>query len=594
MQTRVQMFGDFRLIRDGHAVPLRLLSTKKLLAYLAWRPGQAHHRTDIAEVLWPDVDYAVSGNRLRTSLVELRSALDPAVPIAATRTTIELQMAGIDSDLRQAKQCLRRLRLLDDPDEEERAWTELRALTAPMFLPGWNDSWIQPERIEWRAQHTEALVKLAGYAENRGELEVALELLNQAQRDAPYDERAWSGLLRVESRTGRQIAVIERFSSAVEQIHSEQKGTFSQELMALARSVRGGTLVPIQPIKPAAPGVSQVLQATFARMLAKAPNEALAVLSTPSFRAEMLRAPQDTVAMLDEVMEATEGVSPERLATANNCMGAHAVLNHVEPVLRWGMWLLEHDTNDVRRRSAALNVCFTHFHIRNWDAAEEFAHTAIKLSSDSQSEIGVQTGYAQLASFAWHQGRYEEAIEGYLRVLRQFERLQDPLAKSNIVIIFANLGIVHTITEEFTAADKWFHKARHLAEELEFYAVHRMGNPIHGFVKASLGDLELAKEWTSAGITMAFRDKDARALEIGLEYAAGTLSYLGWQSEAMAALEVVNRRRIQRLHTRSVAEEKQVARIQELAGHAAPNGEWLKFTSNRELVRAITEIMATE
>ncbi len=594
MQTRVQMFGDFRLLRDGHAVPLRLLSTKKLLAYLAWRPGPAHLRTDIAEVLWPDVDYAVSGNRLRTSLVELRSALDPALPIEASRSTIELDTADIDSDLRQAKQCLRRLRLLDDPDEEERAWTELRALTAPIFLPGWNDSWIQPERIEWRAQHTESLVKLAAFAENRGEMEIALDLLNQAQRDSPFDEKVWSGLLRVESRNGRQVAILERFSCAVEQIRTEQKGTFSQELLALARSVRGGTLIPIQGIKPAAPAVTQVLTAAFARMLAKAPDDALAFLSTPSFRAEMLRAPQDVVAMLDQVMSETEGVTPQRLGTAHNCMSAHALLNHVDPVLGWGMFILKHDNDSFRRRTAANNICFTHFHIRNWQAAEGYARIAIALAEESNSELGIYTGHSQLASFAWHQGRYDEAIAGYVSAMQKLESLADPLARNNVAVIYANLGIVHTIIEDLSGADKWFHKARHLAEELEYYAVHRMGNPIHGFVKASLGNLELAKEWTAAGIMMAHRDKDARALEIGLEYAAGTLSIIGRHAEAMATLEVVNRRRIQRQHTRSVAEEKQVARIQELAGHAAPNGDWLRFTSNRELVQAITELMANE
>jgi DNA-binding SARP family transcriptional activator len=76
----IQVLGDFRVLRDGVAVPASEWRSKKargLLKLLVAAHGRAVPRDALIEVLWPDEDPKKTGNRLSVALSTVRSILDP-------------------------------------------------------------------------------------------------------------------------------------------------------------------------------------------------------------------------------------------------------------------------------------------------------------------------------------------------------------------------------------------------------------------------------------------------------------------------------------------------------------------------------------
>ena len=167
LPIRLQLLNGARL-QLGRRTITRFPAGKslQLLAFLALRPGIAHERVFLADLLWPDVPSNTGRARLSVALTFLRGLLEagstPDEMFAADRATLCLRPQRVHTDvgnfertLHQAERETARpeatsascLRLLGDA---------LRVYSGA-FLPGVTDEWIEVERVRLAACYDSAL-----------------------------------------------------------------------------------------------------------------------------------------------------------------------------------------------------------------------------------------------------------------------------------------------------------------------------------------------------------------------------------------------------------------------------------------------------
>ncbi|MEZ4621203.1 MAG: winged helix-turn-helix domain-containing protein [Caldilineaceae bacterium] len=99
-QLTISLFGS--LIADYNGKPITHFRSDKvraLLAYLALEPNKPHQRWRLASLLWPEVGDQQARESLRTTLYQLRQALDGAAPnLSRQLLTVNRQMVRFNTD----------------------------------------------------------------------------------------------------------------------------------------------------------------------------------------------------------------------------------------------------------------------------------------------------------------------------------------------------------------------------------------------------------------------------------------------------------------------------------------------------------------
>ncbi|HRW08997.1 MAG TPA: BTAD domain-containing putative transcriptional regulator, partial [Caldilineaceae bacterium] len=99
-QLTVSLFGS--LIADYNGKPITHFRSDKvraLLAYLALEPNKPHQRWRLAGLLWPEVGDKQARESLRTTLYQLRQALDGAAPnLSHQLLTVNRQAIRFNTD----------------------------------------------------------------------------------------------------------------------------------------------------------------------------------------------------------------------------------------------------------------------------------------------------------------------------------------------------------------------------------------------------------------------------------------------------------------------------------------------------------------
>ncbi|MEO6276462.1 NB-ARC domain-containing protein [Roseateles sp.] len=118
-----------------------------LLARLCLRPGNAHPREELVELLWPDAEAAAGRQRLRQTLSTLKQVLEPPEHagyqvIEADRLSIRLMPDRVHCDAVAFEAAFKR-------GDHEVA----HALYAGELLPGFFDEWIGDERLRLEGLH---------------------------------------------------------------------------------------------------------------------------------------------------------------------------------------------------------------------------------------------------------------------------------------------------------------------------------------------------------------------------------------------------------------------------------------------------------
>jgi DNA-binding SARP family transcriptional activator len=585
---QIRLFGTMTLTRNSGRAELPLVSAQKLIALLCLKPGAELPRVEIARMLWDDSDDDASRNRLRTALVQARSALEPLDSIGGDKNHLIFDPAGITTDLWDAQQFYKRALGSADEIEEDQSYRKLLEVIQRPFLNGVDDLWAESERRKWRERGISARIRLSTLAEKWEDWQSAATVTENILDDFPYDERAWSILLRNYARQGRHIEIFERFAATRKKLKKELGGKFSPGLLSIAESIRMGGPFPSQLL----PSQSEIAGRTLDRMILEKPEEALEFLGSTTFINEIMTNPADTRQMVDRVIEKTSGFEPARL----RCLmaGLNAAYLHYDHkrTRELGEILLEHDTDPMRRRSVSTMIAFAYFQVRDWDMAYSRANMALEISRAVGNEPSAQYVLAQIASFDWHMGKLDEALEAYFKVMEATKHLTDRQATVSKAVLNGNISFVYVMKGDYATAEDYMQKSADIAALVNNSAIHSLALPILGAIRMHLGKVESGKEMLAQGMGVSYRQKDDRSFEIALDSAALGMSAIGKHEMSQALLQKAGELRAASGHTRSIAEDIFANRIRASNTTARPDPAFLALTSKRQMVVMILDAIS--
>jgi|GEM_PF-6568294 len=588
LKDRVQLFGEFCIIQGSLARYLSLLSSQKIITLLCQRPDYVWPRAELGRALWPDSDDESNRNRIRTALVQINSGFTNKATIQAEKNTLAINAQLIECDLWQAKSRLRNAQASVDETEEEQALRNLLQIIDRPYLPTFQDSWADFERRRWRDRALDSKMRLAAFAESRQDWPTSIDLYESALSERPYDEKVWAAILRVYTFSGRHIEICERFNQTRSKLRRELKGKFTSSLISLAESYSSG--------RNAEPEIStsqsEIVSRTFVRMMRNSPKDAIHFLSQDAFRSEIYRSPNLAKDLLDQALANTKENDDSRLQCIGHAVIASSILNNRQDVQRLAPIILNHDTNLNRLRGAGTALSFAYFQTRDWEQAYHYGEQTIETAIKIGDPVGVQLSYAQVAAFDWHLGKFEKATQTYKDNLKVLAKHKTPAALIGSSIITINLGILQAIQGETALAIKNLSKGISLAEFANHLSILDLALPVLGAMRIQSGDIEQGTASLTRGLTLAYRHKDQRTLEIALDFAALALATLNYPSNALAIVKLVRQYRHESEHPRSIAEEMLVTSIQNMCPGSQPDPHWLNLPTSKHLISAILKSLA--
>lgn len=208
---RIELLGDVQLSRRGWPLPpFKTRRMTRLLARLACFPDRAHPRDILAEELWPEEDPEAIRERFRQTLALLRRALEPdgvasGSVLIADRSTVRLAPGSFTTDVADFTSALRVAAETKELHSKTAALRQAAALYRGDLLPGFDEDWIQTERLHLAERYRQALTDLTAALSAVGQREEAIEVARRAIAADPLQEETHGTLIRLFAQAGRLV-----------------------------------------------------------------------------------------------------------------------------------------------------------------------------------------------------------------------------------------------------------------------------------------------------------------------------------------------------------------------------------------------------
>ena len=240
---RIESLGRLRVLRDGVPVPeagfARPRARTLLGALLA--AGGAAHREALCERLWPDLPPERAAAALRTTLHDLRRAVepeldagDPSALLAADAEVVRLSFG--ERDAWDAAE-LRRLAQGPAGETGDERLARLRgaeALCTGAFLDEWPfEDWAEPPRRELSALQDEVTTALAGALLESGDPAGAIARLERLSARDPEREGRHLTLMRAYAAAGERAMALRQYHLCRTVLRREQGVEPGPEIRAL-------------------------------------------------------------------------------------------------------------------------------------------------------------------------------------------------------------------------------------------------------------------------------------------------------------------------------------------------------------------------
>ncbi|MCB2019781.1 MAG: hypothetical protein KDG44_03175, partial [Burkholderiaceae bacterium] len=226
----LELLGPVRLLRDDAVLPITVRKTLALMSLLAC--SEPLSRPRVVDLLWPTLDEATGRRNLRRELARLREAG------AAQSLRVEGDFLSLDAsvalDARAAEEDLRS-GFVERSISRWRgtAMDGLRLDDAPGF-----EEWLDGQRSRLQRLRTSALEVSARDHEQRGELGIALQRIEQLLALDPLQEQHHRDAMRLLAATGRREGAIAQFERCRAVLRDELGLQPMAETAALAASLR--------------------------------------------------------------------------------------------------------------------------------------------------------------------------------------------------------------------------------------------------------------------------------------------------------------------------------------------------------------------
>jgi DNA-binding SARP family transcriptional activator/predicted ATPase len=225
-ETSLFLFGSPCLQADGKTVRLKRRKSVALLAYLAVT-GQAHERTVLATLFWPESSRSSANAALRQSLFEIRTQLGKNSLLMEGQFVRLPSTASLWVDLVEFRRCL------TDRAEQDNDHALTRLIrAADLYRADFMADFVlpnAPEFDEWQffqvtSFKQKAMEVLTAIVQLLTELGRAKEAIPYAGRWValdPLNEAAHIQLLRLYIQTGRLVTAVRHYDWFAEQINVE-------------------------------------------------------------------------------------------------------------------------------------------------------------------------------------------------------------------------------------------------------------------------------------------------------------------------------------------------------------------------------------
>lgn len=251
---RVQLLGAFRVFVRSRTIEeseWRLRKAAHLVKLLALAPGHRLHREQLAEMLWPDSNPSAGAINLRHALHVARRALghtdeDPLLPARGDQIALECA-AGVLVDVEMFEAGAASAHRADEPDIFRRA---LRLYTGDLLPEDRYEQWALGRREELRSAYLDLLLRLSRLYQDRGEIEQAIECLQQAITTDPANEEAHSGLMRLYMLSGQRSRALAQYETLKQSLRRELDADPDEPTERLYTAIAGGKLPPGEKGQP--------------------------------------------------------------------------------------------------------------------------------------------------------------------------------------------------------------------------------------------------------------------------------------------------------------------------------------------------------
>jgi predicted ATPase/DNA-binding SARP family transcriptional activator len=256
----VALFGPPQVMRAGR--PIAGFESNKvwaLLAYLIVEADRPHQRDALAGLLWPDQPDPVARHNLRQALANLRQVIGDAraAPpfLLITRATIQFNAASeydldvstvvayLDACARHSHQQLESCAVC--ARQRRQAVSLYRGSFLEQFFVHDSvafDEWIFLKREYFQQRTLDALARLVGYYQRRGEYAEAKSMVRRMLAIDPLRESAQRDLMRLLAVSGQRSAALAQYERCRRVLQDELGIAPEAETIALYQRITDGTL----------------------------------------------------------------------------------------------------------------------------------------------------------------------------------------------------------------------------------------------------------------------------------------------------------------------------------------------------------------
>lgn len=220
-QICINLFGGFRVMRNGHVISDRLWRRRKtsvLAARLVLAMGALVNRQVIAQEFWPDCDYAHARNNLYSSITSLRKAMgmgcaDGPTYLVMQSDGLAVNVEYVVSDVMQfdavAREVLLRRSGLSAPQVIEACLKLEQLYVGQLYVPDSVDiAFFTRMRDVFQVKFTDCMLCGIDAALDEGDLAAASWLVDAALRFDAQREDVLRAAVRVLDLSGRRREVI--------------------------------------------------------------------------------------------------------------------------------------------------------------------------------------------------------------------------------------------------------------------------------------------------------------------------------------------------------------------------------------------------
>ena len=574
-RAKVKMFGKLFVEVHGSPVRIRTKPAQSLFVLLCLDKGKAVLRTRLAESIWNDLEYSISGNRLRTTLVILKQALFPWDSIHANRSSIWIDADSFDTDLSLATEKLNKVRVLQDLDEELETHHQLLDIIDQPFLMEFVEPWALEVREMWCGHRSASLLRVAQIQENFGFLVEALNAVERVFVRDDYHPQAWMKYLRLMAKADRSNEALTALAVAQGKMRSELDAEFDRDVLAVANQVRHGSIRPSKSLLRFSSAEKTVLIGALEKMATTAPDEFLTFLASSSFGENIFQRPATAFNLIvDALGNATEKVD---LAVKGSViqMGTSAAFTlsyHKERESLCRILIDEYPEESELHSSGLAQLAFLRFEQRDFATATELAKLATELSRKYRPDTYNRALESSSAACHWHLLQFAEADAIYESLLVALSGKDDYLSQYNTALINANWAFMKSVQLDWGATHDLCLEAKKRLVIYGFEGVGAAIGALFGCANVMLG-IHGGRQLISDGLKDSYRQQNLRVVEIGLDYAACALVKLGLASQGLAVMNATTNLRDKRQHARSAAEQLLADSILADANGATPDNE---------------------